>query len=294
MQNILSSHKLLKLFVFFLVLTACKASGEKDDNNPTPSAYDLNHPQIIKLGDKLNEISGLAYYPKDSSLFAIVDEAGVLYKIILKGDKPDVQQWHFAKHSDYEDLVLLDSTFYIMKSKGDIVAVQFITTDSVSSQEYNIPLGGKNEFESLYYDPAVKKLVMICKNCEADNKAKVSTWAFDPSTRSYDEGPYTIDAATISGLADEGKKEKRFKPSAAAVHPITGELYILSSVNKLLVIADVKGKVKETYSLDNDVYKQPEGIAFSPSGDLFISNEAAAEGLPNLLYFKYKKGVHEK
>jgi uncharacterized protein YjiK len=293
MQNILSSHKLLKLLIFFLVIAACKASGEKETNNPTPEAYDLNHPQIIKLGDKLNEISGLAYYSKDSSLFAIVDEAGVLYKIILKNEKPDVQQWHFAKHSDYEDLVLLDSTFYIMKSKGDIVAVQFVTPDSISSQPYNIPLSGKNEFETLYYDSTVKKLVMICKNCEADNKAKVSTWSFDPVKRSYDEGPYVIDATTIRGLSEVVKKEKRFKPSAAAIHPVTGELYIISSVNKLLVIADRKGKVKETYPLDNDIYKQPEGIAFSPSGDLFISNEAAGEGLPNLLCFKYKKGVHE-
>lgn len=290
MQHNRSHHKLIRLIAGFLFIAACTASGRKE--NPTPKEYDLNHPKIIKLSDQLNEISGIVYYPKDSSLFAIVDEAGILYKIILKKDKPEIQQWRFAKHGDYEDLFLLDSVFYAMKSKGDIIAFKFVTPDSIASQEYNFPAEGSNEFESLYYDSSVKKLVLICKNCEADNKKKVSTWSFDPLTRSYGEGPYQIDATTIADEYKNGKK--KFKPSAAAIHPLTGELYIIASVNKLLVVADTHGNIKRVYPLDPDIYKQPEGIAFTPSGDLFISNEAAAEGLPNLLYFKYKKKVHEK
>jgi uncharacterized protein YjiK len=290
MQQNFLQHKLLLLLTALIAIAGCTSSGK--DEKPSPPEYDLNHPKIIKLGDKLNEISGLVYYPKDSGVFAIVDEVGVLFKIILKGEKPNVQQWHFAEHSDYEDLVLLDSVFYAMKSKGDVIAFKFVTTDSVSAQEYDIPAQGKNEFESLYYDSSIHKLVLLCKDCEADNKSKVSTWAFDPVSRSYSEGPYTIDAAAIT---QESKTEKKkFKPSGAAIHPVTGELYIISSVNKILVIADTRGKVKRVYPIDSDVYKQPEGIAFTPSGDLFISNEAAGEGLPNLLYFPYKKAVHEK
>jgi uncharacterized protein YjiK len=293
MQHILLSKKLLKLALASFLIAACGSTGEKN-KHPTPAEYDLNHPKLIKLGDRLNEISGLTYYAKDSGLFAIVDEVGVLYKILLKEEKPEVLQWRFAKHSDYEDLVLLDSMFFAMKSKGDIIAFKFVTTDSVASEEYNIPVQGKNEFESLYYDTTQKKLVLICKNCEADNKSKTSTWSFDPVSRAFSEGPYTIDAAAIMASGKGIKTEKRFKPSAAAIHPITGDLYIVSSVNKLLVIADTKGKVKQVYTLNSDTFKQPEGIAFTPSGDLFISNEAAGEGLPNLLYFKYKKGIHEK
>ena len=37
----------------------------------------------------------------------------------------------------------------------------------------------------------------------------------------------------------------RSKPSGAAVNPVTGELYILSSINKLLVVAERNGKIKE-------------------------------------------------
>jgi uncharacterized protein YjiK len=290
MQQRFLQQKMAGLFFAIVLIAGCSASNK--DQQPSPPGYNLNHPAVVKLSDKLNEISGLSYYAKDSSLFSIVDEVGVLFKIKLKEGKPDVQQWRFAKHSDYEDVVLLDSIFYAIKSKGDIIAFKFRTIDSVSSDEYDIPAQGTNEFESLYYDSALHKLVLICKDCAADDKSKVSTWAFDPASRTFEQGPYSIEAAEIIPHVKEGKK--KFKPSAAAIHPVTGELYIISSVNKALVIADTKGKVKKVYPLNPGIYKQPEGIAFTPSGDLFISNEAAGEGLPNLLYFPYKKAVHEK
>lgn len=282
--------KLLMLLVFTAFIAACGSKQQKKEL-PTPPEYDLNNPEVSKLPDKLNEISGLAYYPKDSGIFAIIDEAGVLYKLIRR-KKVEVQHWKFAKSGDYEDLVLLDSVFYVMKSKGDIVAFNFQTPDSIKSEEFDIPLQGENEFEILYYDESIEKLVLICKDCEADDKTIVSSWFFDPRTKTFSQGYITLDAPSI--LNELKGDEKKFKPSAAALHPITKELYIISSINKALVIASRDGEVKKVYALDPKTYKQPEGITFSPSGDMFISNEAAGEGLPNLLYYKYKKGAHEK
>ncbi|HEX6915255.1 MAG TPA: SdiA-regulated domain-containing protein [Chitinophagaceae bacterium] len=280
------------LLVAAMIAMACESSGKRH-TGPSPADYDLNNPEVFKLSDRLNEISGLAYYAPDSALFAIVDEAGILYKLIPAAHKRKVneQHWKFAGSSDFEDLVLVDSVFYVMKSKGDIVAFKFLTPDSLQAQEYNIPLTGKNEFESMYYDEASRRLVLICKDCEADDKNVVSTWTFDPQQHAFNEGEMRIDAPSILGKLDTD--EKRFKPSAAAINPLTGELYIVSSVNKCLVIAGGDGKLKEVYPLAPDLFKQPEGIAFTPSGDMFISNEAAGEGLANILRFKYKKRGHE-
>jgi len=278
------------LFIVMAVIAACNNS--KRSNHPSPQEYDLNNPEVMKLPDKLNEISGLAYYAKDSSIFSIVDEAGVLYKLSRGEEKMQVEHWKFSKSGDYEDVVLKDSIFYVMKSKGDIVAFSFQSPDSIVSEEYDIPLTGKNEFESLYYDDSLRKLVLVCKDCDADDKTRLSTWCFDPATRSFAKGSFVIDPSTI--LAAQKVDEKKFKPSAAAIHPVTGDLYIISSINKVLVIADRNGKTKKVYTLDPVLYKQPEGITFAPSGDMFISNEAAGEGLPNLLYYKYKTVGNEK
>ncbi len=64
-----------------------------------------------------------------------------------------------------------------------------------------------------------------------------------------------------------------FHPSALAQNPLTREWFVLSSVNKLLVITDENWKVKSVYPLDPSVFNQPEGIAFDQQQNLYISNE---------------------
>jgi hypothetical protein len=64
-------------------------------------------------------------------------------------------------------------------------------------------------------------------------------------------------------------------------------LYIVSSINKLLVVTDTNGNLKQAYPLEAELFKQPEGIAFTASGDMLISNEAAGNGSANILIYKY-------
>ena len=121
-----------------------------------------------------------------------------------------------------------------------------------------------------------------------DNKKKiVSTWGFSPDSNSYKPNLFSIDVSEIAKKSGDTKLE--FKPSAAAINPLTNELYIIASINKLLVVASRNGTVKEVYHLDSKMYKQPEGITFTPWGDLLISNEAAESGNANILIFKSKK-----
>src|SRR4029079_16378942 len=130
----------------------------------------------ITLGSELNEISGIIYYPKDTGIFAINDATGSLYKIFPDRDAM-VQKWKIGKNNDFEDLQLHDSIFYILSSKGDIVSVHFITADSMETSEYKFP-EKKVEFESLYFDSSLNKLVLVCKDCKKDKDEEVSTFAF--------------------------------------------------------------------------------------------------------------------
>ncbi|MEP6615552.1 MAG: SdiA-regulated domain-containing protein [Ginsengibacter sp.] len=268
----------------FTLSSGCSSADKKNYTSPAP--YDLNQPEVIKLPTGLNEISGMAYYPKDTSVFAIIDEDGLFFKIYLR-NPPLVKSWRFDKKHDFEDVVLHDSTFYVLISNGDVETLKF-EHDSVLTKKSKFGDADKkiNEFESLYYDENFNQLVMVCKNCEDDKKKEVSAWGYMPDSQKYTPAIFSIDVRAID--KEFGEEKIHLKPSATAVDPKTNELYILASVNKLLVIADRKGNVKQIHQLDPDIFNQPEGIAFTPNGDLLISNEKGEKSNATILIYKYK------
>jgi len=281
---------MIRNFLFLTITSlsiACISCSQDRTNYSSPPGYDLSRPKQIKLPLELDEISGLSYYKKDTSVFAISDEKGWLYKIKLGGDH-HIDRWQFAPHkADFEDVSLVDSVFYILQSKGVIHKVTFASGMKIQSQEFKLPYDGKDEFETIYYDDVRKKLILICKDCASDKKKALTTFAFDPATEQYSDTSFVIDVKDIDKALNVDKM--RFKPSAAAINPIDNMLYIVSSVNKLLVITDRDGKFKKAYPLDPSLFKQPEGIAFAPNGAMIISNESHNIGVANILIFSFHK-----
>ena len=274
------------LLVISCLFTHC---GSKSEAEPVtfanPDGYDMRKAVRVKLPLELDEISGVAYYPRDSSIFAINDEKGWLYKI-KRGRQ--IIHWPFAQGADFEDLVLLDSAFYVLQSTGNISRVSFTSKNAVAVQQYTFDKGsGEDEFEILYYDSTKNKLILMCKDCETDKKKSLTTYSFDPATGKYEDSPFLINVQEIANSL--GEEKMKFKPSAASINPKNGLLYIISAINKLIVVADVNGNFKKAYRIDPAVFKQPEGITFAPSGGMIISNEAADVGVADILYFSYLK-----
>ena len=52
---------------------------------------------------------------------------------------------------------------------------------------------------------------------------------------------------------------------------------------------DSDGKLVKAYRIDPVVFKQPEGISFSPTGGMLISNESADVGVADILFYPYLK-----
>ncbi|MCW3117820.1 MAG: hypothetical protein JWM28_1902 [Chitinophagaceae bacterium] len=269
------------IFTYALSASSLVACGQKNKTYQSPPGYNLNKPFVVKLPSELFEISGMAYYKKDNSLFVESDNKGAVYKIFLNNVK-DIRKWKFGQKRNYEDILFHDSVFYVINDDGDITALRFLN-DSFVTSECKFPEKGNFEFETLYFDDKLQKMILICKDCETDKKTAVSTYEFDPQTCTYSNS-YTIDAGTI--VEKDGPKTIKFKPSAAAVNPASGELYILSSVNKLLVVMDSSRKIKESYKLDAAIFNHPEGLTFTPDGSMFISNEGDNLSPATILYFK--------
>lgn len=272
-----------RLLIVLLILLGSCGMKNKEKKFESPEGYDINKPVLIKLPVELDEISGINYYEVDSSLFAISDDRGAIFKI---KPGPLVSKWKFSHGADFEDLARIDSTFYILQSNGDVFKVYF-EKDKAVSETFKFEYAKNNEFEIIYADTSTRKLIVICKDCETDTKKSLSTFIFDPFSNSFSDSSFTIDINKAESSINI--KDKRFKPSAAALNPADGLLYIISSVNKMLMVADAAGNVKKGYPLNPSIFKQPEGIAFKPNGDMIVSNEYAGTGTATLLIFKYQK-----
>jgi hypothetical protein len=270
---------IIPLFPAFL---SCQGSGKK--NYAGPPGYDVSKAVRYNLPAELDEISGIFFYQKDSSLLAINDEIGRLYKIFLQVPLK-IERWRFSDNGDYEDIALADSTFYVIKSKGKLEKFSFSGGSPSAVEEIELPQPGEKEFESLFYDEHNRRLVAICKECKSEDKGKMPVWFLDIGTGSFSSKD--IDAAPILAQLND-RTQKRFKPSAAALHPLTGEWFVISSVNKGLAVLDRNGRFDNVYPLDPKLFKQPEGLTFTSNGDLIVSNEMGDEGTANILFFKYQ------
>jgi uncharacterized protein YjiK len=272
--------------VFLSLCLACTSCS--DHSYGSPKGYDIKKPESRELGKSVNEISGLTYSPEDTSLLAVSDSKRKIFQIDLRREKLRDYSEKIYTQSDFEDLVKVDTTVFVLISDGTILGMPPHVIDSSNTVVYPSPFHGKNDFETMYYDPEAKGLIVICKECEEEKgQHRRTAYRFDLTTKSFDTAPfYSISTQDVRALVKNDDAELR--PSAAAIHPIEKTLYILSSAGQILVITDTRGKVLEVFNLNPDLYPQAEGIAFSPNGTMYISNEGKF-GSPNLLVFHYNK-----
>jgi hypothetical protein len=268
------------LFVFFI---SCKP---KKFIYKSPPHYNFSKTFNDKLDLKLKEISGIVWDNQKDEFIAHNDEKGMIF--YLDRDTKEIKrdfQFNISK-GDYEDIAIAKSDVYVLRSDGMLFR---IVTDSLGKQK-SFDVGqrestGKNDFETLYYDVERKALVMLCKNCSADDKKVVSAYAYYPDSIGFDTKPlFTIDVHKIDSLSP--RPTSRFQPSAARIHPVLKKLFIISSASNQLAITDVDGNVEAVYMLAKNLFSQPEGLTFKSNGDMYISNEAVTSKA-SLLKFTY-------
>lgn len=274
---------MLALLAFY----ACKPPVQKFSS---PKGYNFDKPDRFGMPESLLEISGIAFYNGlPDTIYSIQDEDGKVFR--QKWDVKKQKNTNFAAKGDYEDLAILKEKFLVLKSNGSIYSFPFSesvkkTAENVKHSKKIVP---KGEYESLYADPETSKVYILCKSCPVDKKQKkVSGYIFDYNVEAdtlIPSGDFSIDLQQINNL--NPKLKASLNPSALSKNPRTKEWYILSSVNKLLLIADEQWKVKEVHRLNSSTFNQPEGMAFDKDFNLYISNEGDELTNGNILKFIY-------
>lgn len=273
-----------------------------------PFPYDLRQPtEKIKLPEALTEISAIDAYKK-SKMVCVQDEKGAVYVYDLS-KKELKEEISFGSKGDYEGIANVHDTIWVLSSDGNLHRIINFNTKNQKTKEFNTPLNKENDTEGLCYDEKNNRLLIACKEKPgASMKGMRAVYAFNLQSNSIVTIPaYSIRLDDIRqflrqhnmekfmtnelrSLLDPGKGDVTFQPSEIHVHPISNQLYILSSVGKLLLVLNRENKIQHIVSLDPSVFRQPEGMTILQDGTLYIADEGG-DGHGNILKFNYRPDV---
>lgn len=260
----------LTLPLLALIVAACVERAAP----PTPVAvrtsdavpYSLNAPDaVFELPGELTEASGLAVLPS-GRLATVQDEDGLVYELDPATGRV-VNRTRFDGAGDYEGIEWGGDALWVLKSNGDLY--RLVAGEPVENIE--TPLASRNDTEGLAWDARGQRLLIAAKAHPGRKLGHVrAIYAVDPATRQMAPAPaFVLDRRVVD------TPDAEFRPSALAIHPATGLLYVLSSVRKAIAVLDRDGDLVEVVDLPPRLFRQPEGLAFLPDGTLFIESEGS-------------------
>jgi uncharacterized protein YjiK len=281
---------ILLFSVALLLVSFCSSAGRhklSDDDFP----YDMGKPDAkYLLNENLTEISGLTWFNSDTIL-CIQDEKARIYTFSLTGEKSG-KYLDFARDGDFEDIATGVKSIFALRSDGKIYEITNYRSEFHEVKEYKTPLSSKNNTEGLAWDKVSGGLLIACKGSASipsnDEKSTgKAVYRFDLVNQMLDPEPFfTINlknpesfksVTTYYEFTETVKnidfRIPDFQPSAISIHPVSGNIYVLSGTGKLILITDRSGKVLDFSFLNPEIFKQPEGLCFSPAEEMYISSE---------------------
>lgn len=272
----------LAILVFAFLTIQCSRQEQYEN----PPGYDLSKPERIPVDHDLREISGIALRPgNDQIVYAIEDEHGRIYRV--EPGKPGSSFTKFNSKGDYEDIAIAGDQAYVLRSDGSIYEVPLSETgDETKATRPFEKILPEAEYEGIYA-PDSNSLLVLCKKCPGDKEKKeVSAYRIRISA----DKNLAVESVFKISIADPVIKDEtarpKFNPSAIAFNTADQQWYIISSVNKMLLLLDSDFKLHKAFKIDPAIFTQPEGLAFDTKGSLYVSNEGT-NGV--ILRFPFKK-----
>lgn len=267
----------------------------KESNYYKSLHYDfLNSVETFDVPEVLKEISGISVVG-DTALFCIQDELGVVFQIDLR-DKSLSTVGRFTDIGDFEDVQVVDNNVYVLRSDGNIFSFNYEKYNGKIEQSMlNIPC---MNMEGLFFDKQLNQFLVSCKEpamgfrstnkkqhrqdlqINADKERIIYT--FDKNSVVSPKKFISIDIEDIRQFIQTNYNITTIEaitcnPSAIAKNPITNDYYILSAMDKMIVVYN-NNTLKDVILLSPDDFYKPEGIDFLSNGDMIICSEGMKKG----------------
>jgi hypothetical protein len=257
------------------------------------STYNLTLPnKTYEMPEILIEISGIAV-SDESDIFCIQDEAGIVFRYNLKNEEIN-KMYRFTDIGDFEDITIVDDKLNILRSDGTIFSIAS-TNFTGASDSRVLPLNCM-DIEGLFYDKVNSKYLIACKDQLINEKSSLRhVFSIEKNGSEQPKIELVIDLNEINKFFKDyypeiDAKVIQLNPSAISVHPLSGEIFVLSASNRLLAIYK-NSQLKDIYPLAEELFYKPEGLSFTENGDMFISSEGNKKGYTGgqIHYFKWGK-----
>ncbi|AKD05790.1 hypothetical protein PKOR_17435 [Pontibacter korlensis] len=244
-----------------------------------------------ELPSRLKEVSGIAFLP-DGRMACVQDEQGTIFIFNLDSKKIEGQV-RFGSPGDYEGIAVDGKKAYILRSDGTVFEVADLTTNEPQVKKYASVLAGSQNTEGLALDKENNRLLIACKGYDKRLGQNKGIYAIDLASGKMNPKPVVtipMDQEVLKKSA--GKKKKGYdllQPSSLEVHPQTGDYYLLDAVNQKIMVVEKNGKISRAATLDKDLLRQPEGLAITQNGELYIASEGNKNSSGVIL--KYEGGL---
>jgi hypothetical protein len=277
---------LISIFLLVITLLSCNSKESKKstaDNVDRSLPFDLRSPsKCYELPKALHEISGIAAV-NDSIIACIADEKGTVYFYNLKAGEIDTKL-KFTEHGDFEDLTIVNDTIYVLDSRGVIWVIKnYLQQPQITST----PLTIEQPFELEGLCHRGDTLFIAAKyyhNKKRDKKSVLPVWRLDRQLQIKDPLFNLPDIIQVGGNTAAAP----FHTSAIVYYEKMKQWFCTSTHTKAFIQCDYQGNILATQPLTEKDFSQPEGICFTMSGDLLISNEGK-EGPGTILLFTHLK-----
>ncbi|SDR80814.1 SdiA-regulated domain-containing protein [Gramella sp. MAR_2010_147] len=274
------------IIAFTLILAgivyAIYEKNDYDFDDATKSYEILNK---WELPQELDEVSGI-YWMGDNKMACVQDEDGIIFIYDLSSSKI-IKEYKFADAGDYEALGFQDGEFWIAESNGKLFNVKSLDGVEDQAEIVELEFEYRNNIEGLAASRD-GNLWLSVKDRNLDNSSGYKgIYSFNPKTKRLAKEPVLkimYNDPKFDVLKTDNPR-KLIRPSDLSFSPVTNDLYVLDAEFQKVLILNRNGSIKDLHLLDPAEFTQPEGICFSPSGRIFISNESLG-GPANIIEIK--------
>lgn len=290
------------MLLIFLVSSAFHENFQKNNVKlkQTYQTYNLKEPVAIhELSSELLEVSGLTDV-SETKIACVQDEKGIIftYNLLTKEIENKIT---FGVDSDYEGLTRVGDVLYTLSSDGTLFETKSTWKKPVTkSYDLNLP---SPDNEGLCYDEKNKRLLIAPKSKIGKGpefKDSRAIFVFNLKKKALEKEPlFYFSIEEIYAFADSKgiekdstfkkngqlNKNQNFRPASLAVHPKTGDIYVISAEDFNMVVFSGSGEIKDYFALDKKLFPKPEGITFLKDGTMIITNEGV-EGNATLVVIR--------